>query len=73
MIEQVKRLYYLQEHGLLSLRTPAFVCCLDRCLPHDSRNPTKYRLVTTAEDGKEFLRRHNRCRMFVQWSGRTRN
>ena len=72
MTEQVKRLYYLQQRGLLSARTPAFVCCVDRCLPHDPGSPTNHRLVTTAKDGANFLRRHKRCHTVVQWSGRTR-
>jgi hypothetical protein len=72
MTEQVKRLYSLQEHGLLSDRTPAFLCCVDRCLPHHPGNLTNHRVVTSAEDGEDFLRRHKGCRTFVQWSGRTR-
>jgi hypothetical protein len=72
MTDQVRRLYSLQENGLLSDRTPAFVCCVDRCLPHHSDKPLNCQVVATAEAGEDFLRRHKGCRTFVQWSGARR-
>jgi hypothetical protein len=72
MTDQLKRLYSLQEKGLLSERTPAFICCVDRCLPHRPDEPMNCRVVATAAAGEDFLRRHKGCRTFVQWSGGTR-